>query len=90
MSPGTVNYYFLRFSEPACRGLEIFKIFCKIDVDESETLEIDECMNYFGGKRTRFTERLFAVLDDVKGLDYVHFTFTIWSFCTLNVSGVAR
>ena len=105
MSPGTVQFSTVPYSTVDSsdripydnnnsfpyRGLEIFKIFCKIDVDESETLEVEECMNYFGGKRTKFTERLFGVLDgDVKGLDFVHFTFTVWSFCTLNVSGVAR
>jgi hypothetical protein len=59
-------------------------------VDESESLEIDECMNYFGGKRTKFTERLFDVFEDLKGLNFLNFTYTVWSFCTLNVQGVAR
>lgn len=47
-------------------------------------------MNYFGGKRTKFTERIFGVLDGVKGLDFINFTYVVWNYCTLNPAGIAR
>mmetsp|Transcript_5083 Transcript_5083/g.7771 ORF Transcript_5083/g.7771 Transcript_5083/m.7771 type:complete len:555 (+) Transcript_5083:155-1819(+) len=75
------------------RGFEIFKLFCRIDTDESASLEVDECMSYFGGKRTRFTERIFDTIrtsDEETGLDFIHFTFTVWNYCTLNTAGIAR
>lgn len=75
------------------RGYELFKMFCKIDADQSATLDVEECMAYFGGKRTVFTERIFDTLeiDDKKeGLTFVEFAFTMWNFCTLNTVGIAR
>lgn len=75
------------------RGYELFKMFCKIDSDQSATLDVDECMAYFGGKRTRFTERIFDTLEieeEKEGLTFVEFAFTMWNFCTLNTAGIAR
>lgn len=45
------------------------------------------------GKRTRFTERIFDVLepqDGGKGLDFTSFTYIVWNFLTLSTAGVAR
>lgn len=42
--------YLRKLSIDEGRGFEIFKLFCKIDEDESASLEVDECMNYIGGK----------------------------------------
>jgi hypothetical protein len=75
------------------RGYELFKMFCKIDTDYSASLDVDECMAYFGGKRTRFTERIFDTLEieeKKEGLNFVQFAFTMWNFCTLNTAGIAR
>ena len=75
------------------RGYELFKMFCKIDTDFSASLDVDECMAYFGGRRTRFTERIFDTLEieeEKEGLNFVQFAFTMWNFCTLNTAGIAR
>lgn len=95
MKPGSLFVVSILNTQISDRGFEIFKVFCKIDLDESSTLELEECMGFFGGKRTKFTERIFSVLaspnDDAPlGLDFRDFTYTVWNFCTLNVAGVAR
>lgn len=84
-----------KLSVDESRGYELFKIFVKIDTDMSGTLEVEECMAFFGGKRTRFTERIFDTIEmpssgEKEGLTFVEFSLTMWSFCTLNVAGLAR
>lgn len=45
--------YLRKLSFDEGRAFEIFKLFCKIDIDESGTLEVDECMNYIGGNKLK-------------------------------------
>ena len=85
--------YLRKLSIDESRGFELFKIFCKIDTDQSASLDVDECMAYFGGRRTRFTERVFDTIEignEKEGLNFVDFAFTMWNFCTLNSAGLAR
>lgn len=74
------------------KGFEIFDIFSKIDKDESGTVEVEECLKFFGGKRTKFSSRIFEVLDSntTQGMPFVDFTTTMWNFCTLSTILMAR
>ena len=75
------------------KALEIFYIFAKIDKDESESLDILECMNYFeSGKKTRFTERIFDCgnRQPGSGLNYLEFATIMWNFCSLTASLMSR
>ena len=42
-------------------GFQLFQMFADIDVDESATVDLDECHDYLGGRRTRLTERFFDI-----------------------------
>ena len=73
------------------KGFEIFNIFSKIDKDESGTVDVEECLKFFGGKRTKFTSRIFEVLDNAKdGMSFIDFTTTMWNFCSLSTILMAR
>jgi hypothetical protein len=75
------------------RCLQIFNIFCKIDTDESGSVDVDEAFAYMGGQRTRFTERIFDVKDKVnakEGLSFGPFSIVLWNFCSFSPALVAR
>ena len=68
--------------------------FVKIDEDESGSVEQEESLKYFGGQRTKFTERLFYVDSkgerDARGLEFRAWAIEVWSFCTLDYSQLGR
>ena len=49
-------------------AFQLFQMFADIDVDESASVDLDECHNYLGGRRTKLTERLF----DIKNSHFVY------------------
>lgn len=70
---------------------KIYKIFRKIDKDNSGTIQILEMLNYFDIDRNRFTERVFGIFDeDGSGqIDFREFTISLWNYCTLGKSTLA-
>ena len=41
------------------RGFELFKSFAAADQNENGLVDLNECFKHLGGRRTRFTERIF-------------------------------
>lgn len=76
------------------RGLQIFISFCKMDKDESQTVDNLECHGYFGTTSTAFTNRVYfhddEYIEGPKGLNFQAFLIASWNFCTLYNSGLAR
>jgi hypothetical protein len=66
----------------------------EIDIDESGTVEQEESLKYFGGPRTKFTERLFYVEQvdphNPVGLAFGPWAMEVWSFLSLDYSQLAR
>lgn len=93
----TVQDLFEKLSIDETRGFELFRAFCAMDADAGGTVDVDECFRYLGGRRTRFTERVFH--DDGKaregedipeGLAFREFAIAVWQYCTLSAAGLAR
>ena len=75
------------------KALQIFIVFCKIDVDESESVDVDEAFAHMGGTRTRFTERVFDIKgrkNAKEGLPFGPFAIVLWNFCTFTPKRMAR
>ena len=73
--------------------LAIFLIFCKIDTDESGSVDVDEAFAYMGGTRTKFTERIFDIKDKVSaksGLQFGAFMIVLWNYCSFTQENLAR
>lgn len=69
----------------AKKTMQIFLVFCKVDTDESGSVDVEEAFAYMGGMRTRFSERVFAVKDGVnakEGLSFGTFKIALWDFCS--------
>jgi hypothetical protein len=68
--------------------------FVEIDIDESGTVEQEESLKYFGGVKTKFTERLFYVEQEdphnAVGLEFGPWAMEVWSFLSLDYSQIAR
>jgi hypothetical protein len=74
-------------------GFKLFKAFTDMDVDESSTVDLDECFAYIGGNRTRLNERIFDVegkTNAKEGLPYGAFALVLWNFGTFSPSHLAR
>lgn len=67
-----------------------------MDDDDSGTCDQSECLAYFGGWRTRFTERIWWTPSEdnetaqIKGLEFRQFSIVIWSFCSLTYAQLGR
>lgn len=75
------------------KSLNLFMIFCKIDVDESGTVDLDEAFAFLGGTRTRYTERIFDIkekLNSKSGLEFGQFAIVLWNFCSFSPANLAR
>lgn len=88
---------FERLDVNQARGFEVFKAFASADINEDGMVDIDECFKYIGGRRTKFTERIFyseSSLDEngfpLYGLNFQAFLIAVWGYCTLTPAGVAR
>lgn len=89
----TVWELFSKLNINEIRGLSLFKAFVEIDVDESETIEPEESLRYFG-IRTKFTERFFYVEQtdphNPSGLNFHDWAIEAYNFLSLDPAGVAR
>jgi Ca2+-binding EF-hand superfamily protein len=88
---------FERLDVNEARGFEVFKTFATADVNEDGMVDLSECFKSLGGRRTKFTERIFhseRSLDSdgfyQSGLNFQNFLLALWNYCTLTPSGVAR
>lgn len=74
----------------------LLSAFIEMDTDESGTVDSNECLVYFGGNRSKFTERIFyhpnedQEHNDMKGHEFKPWSIVIWNFCTLTHSQMAR
>lgn len=59
------------------KAQKIFLIFCKIDTDESGSVDVDEAFEYMGGARTRFTERIFDIEGKVDAKQGFNHNFSV-------------
>ncbi|GMH78178.1 hypothetical protein TrST_g878 [Triparma strigata] len=62
----------------------LFKAFMEIDFDNSAEITVVEFHKFLGLKPSRFSERIFGILDlDESGaLEFNEFVIGIWNFCT--------
>lgn len=65
---------------------QIYRIFRKVDVDNSGTIELAELLVHIEIERTKFSERIFSIFDeDSSGqIDFREFVLSLWNYCTLS------
>lgn len=66
------------------RAMELFEAFIEIDEDNGGEISIEEFHTWLGLRVTKFSERVFGVLDlDASGfLDFREYVVGVWNFCT--------
>jgi serine/threonine-protein phosphatase 2B regulatory subunit len=64
---------------------KMYKIFTRVDLDGSGSVDIAELLTLLDIERTRFTEQVFTVFDsDGSGkVDFKEFVMAIWNYCTI-------
>eukprot|EP01041_Mallomonas_annulata_P012380 gene12380-26037_t len=76
------------------RGLTLLKIFIKMDSNEKGELTGEEILDFFGGIRTKFIERIFAIYIDYTkpgvNFHFREYIITLWNFFSLNPRYLAR
>lgn len=72
------------------KGLDLFLAFCAMDADAGGTVDLEECFDYLGGRRTKFTERIWhsepKINEDGEwedGLNFEEFAVVCWNYCTI-------
>lgn len=72
------------------QGLQLYKIFETIDVDQSRSIGLEEFFDHFNLDFTTFAENAFKMMDVDRGLgsnltlDFPEFFVGIWNYCTMN------
>eukprot|EP01035_Chromulina_nebulosa_P022337 gene22337-28925_t len=89
LAPWKVQFEALRFNESEIERL--YKLFRKVDVDESGSIELVELLVHIDLERTKFTERIFSIFDeDGSGqIDFREFVLSLWNYCTLSSATLA-
>jgi Ca2+-binding EF-hand superfamily protein len=64
---------------------KFWKIYRKIDLDGSGSIEIKEMLVHFDIDRTKFTKRVFGIFDEDNSgyIDLREFILSLWNYCTL-------
>eukprot|EP00752_Nemacystus_decipiens_P002610 g2443.t1 len=80
----------LGFSEE--EAFEIFVQFISIDDDNSGEVSVDEFHGHLDSQATKFSERVFSILDqDLSGmLNLREFIIGVWNYCTYDVTLVSK
>ena len=68
-------------------GLQFYDLFCKIDADGSESIDLNEFHTYFGVKVTPFSTQVFSCLGmSSKGreITFDDFVLNIWNYSTMD------
>jgi hypothetical protein len=88
---------FERLNMDIAKAFEVFKAFARTDANEDGLVDINECFNHLGGRRTKFTERILysePYVDEEgftkSGLTFKAFLLAVWNYCTLTPAGLAR
>ena len=70
----------------------LFAVFSRIDAEATGKVSRQQCLDFFGGRRTRFTERVFEATRELSLEEgsFVQFAVCVWSFCTMSHSLLAR
>ena len=63
-----------------------YKVFQKIDLDQSGEVSLSEFLVYFGLDRTRFAKKTFSILDEDRSgeIDFREFVVSLWNYCSFN------
>jgi len=63
----------------------LYKIFSRVDFDNSGDISLAELLAHINLDRTKFTERIFSIFDDDKSgqVDFHEFVLSLWNYCTL-------
>lgn len=87
-----LRYMFEKLGLDESKGFELFIAFSRVDADQSGKVSVKECMAFFGGKVSKYTERVFDVLDigERDGLEFSEFVYALWNFCTMYTILLAR
>lgn len=74
------------------RSMEVFEAFIDIDADNGGEISIDEFHAWLSFDVTKFSERVFRILDmDGSGfLDFKEFAIGIWNYCTYDAALVTK
>jgi len=69
-----------------------YERFCWIDIDGSNSIELEEFLRYFELEDMFFTRRIFRIIDvDNSGaLDFVEFVLSLYNYCTFDWEGLVR
>lgn len=70
------------------RAMEVFEAFLEIDDDNSGSISIEELHTWLGFTMTKFSQRVFGILDlDGSGLlDFGEFLIGVWNFSTYDAA----
>uniref|UniRef100_A0A7S1XZZ4 EF-hand domain-containing protein n=1 Tax=Phaeomonas parva TaxID=124430 RepID=A0A7S1XZZ4_9STRA len=73
-------------------GSELYHTFREIDSDNGGEISVDEFHEFLGLTKTRFTDRVFGILDtDGSGmLDLKEFMIGIWNYCTYDLKLMSK
>jgi len=63
---------------------QLYKLYRKVDIDDSGTIDTVELLTMLDIERTRFTEQVLNVFDGDKSgkIDFREFVLSIWNYCT--------
>jgi Ca2+-binding EF-hand superfamily protein len=64
---------------------QLFKIYRKIDSDNSGSIDIIEMLTYLDIENTTFNQRVFSIFDMNRSgkVDFREFVLSLWNYCTL-------
>lgn len=65
---------------------DLYKVFCKADLDGGGTINLLELLTIVDVERTPFTKRVFSIFDDDGSgeIDFGEFVLALWNYCTLS------
>ncbi|TYZ57216.1 hypothetical protein PybrP1_011166 [[Pythium] brassicae (nom. inval.)] len=76
-------------------GLRFYRVFAAMDIDGSNSIDLDELHNYLGLPRTTFSEQVFSGLGSELSRFLTifvapDFVLNIWNFCTMTPSDLFK
>ena len=71
---------------------QVLQVVQKIDVKDTETIQIDEFYAYIKTERTKFADRCFYFLDNDRSneIDFKEFVLALWIFLTVRNNNFVR
>lgn len=72
--------------------LQLQRIFRKVDIDGSGSVDTVELLTLLDIERTRFTEQIFTCFDsDGSGtVDFREFVMSLWNYCTVGQASLGN